>query len=94
MQPSTAEYWHIGAMTIRLANSRLPTRNGVNSALMPTSPQSSWRRQVGVSLSAYFRKTRSTVVFPQPAGRVGELHDRVPVILAKNDSQKWLGEEP
>src|SRR6516162_2511627 len=70
MQPSTAEYWHIGAMTIRLANSRVPTRNGVNSALMPTSPDSSFNRQVGVSLSTYFRKTRSTVVFPQPAGRV------------------------
>jgi len=35
------EYWHIGAMTIRLANSRVPTRNGVNSALMPTFPYSS-----------------------------------------------------
>src|SRR5215475_10761509 len=34
MQPSTAEYWHIGAMTMRLANSRAPTRSGVNSALM------------------------------------------------------------
>src|SRR6516165_7127339 len=34
MQPSTAEYWHIGAMTIRLVNSRVPTRNGVNSVLI------------------------------------------------------------
>jgi hypothetical protein len=38
------EYWHIGAMTIRLANSRAPTRSGVNSALMPTSPYLSWNR--------------------------------------------------
>src|ERR1700730_903158 len=40
MQPLTAEYWHIGAMTIRLANSKAPTQSGVNSALMPASPYS------------------------------------------------------
>src|SRR5262245_16500519 len=34
IQPSTAEYWHMGAMTMRLASSNSPTRNGVNSALM------------------------------------------------------------
>src|SRR5262252_6516221 len=34
MHPSTAEYWHIGAMTIRFASSRWPTRSGVNNALM------------------------------------------------------------
>ena len=26
-----AEYWHIGAMTMRLASCRVPTRNGVKS---------------------------------------------------------------
>ena len=25
---------------------------------------------------------------------IGELHDRMPVILAENDWPKWLGEEP
>src|SRR3974390_469068 len=38
MQPLTAEYWHIGAMTMRLANSRAPTRNGLNSLLIPILP--------------------------------------------------------
>src|SRR5262245_49872063 len=31
MHPSSAEYWHIGAMTMRLTRSRLPTRIGSNS---------------------------------------------------------------
>ena len=30
-EPLSAEYWHIGAMMIRLRSSRLPTRNGVKS---------------------------------------------------------------
>src|SRR5215212_8420352 len=29
MQPSTAEYWHIGAMTMRLASDSPPARSGV-----------------------------------------------------------------
>src|SRR5215475_1387582 len=32
MQPSSAEYWHIGAMTIRFASSRPPIRIGLNKA--------------------------------------------------------------
>src|SRR5690606_11530115 len=54
VQPSSAEYWHIGAMTIRLASSRSPTRSGVNSALMldppaaPISAVSGCERDVGV----------------------------------------------
>src|ERR1700757_2161528 len=47
MQPLAAEYWHIGAMTIRLGNSTAPTRSGVNSTLMPTSPYSSKRARPG-----------------------------------------------
>src|SRR5690606_23171890 len=31
MQPSTAEYWHMGAITIRLASSSLPTVKGLKS---------------------------------------------------------------
>src|SRR5690625_1773408 len=31
MQPSTAEYWHIGAITMRLASSSLPTVKGLKS---------------------------------------------------------------
>src|SRR5450759_1996803 len=31
MHPSMAEYWHIGAMTMRLRSSRPPTRSGVNN---------------------------------------------------------------
>src|SRR6266446_5729094 len=58
MQPLTAEYWHIGAMTIRLANSRAPTRSGVNNALMPTSPYSLWNRLVGVGRVALFFRHR------------------------------------
>jgi hypothetical protein len=42
MHPLTAEYWHIGAMTMRLANSRAPTRSGVNSVLIPPSPYLFW----------------------------------------------------
>src|SRR4051812_10276846 len=39
MQPSTAEYWHIGAITIRLASLILPTWNGVKSlAMISLSP--------------------------------------------------------
>jgi len=34
MQPSMAEYWHMGAITMRLVNWRAPTRNGVNSVLI------------------------------------------------------------
>ena len=34
MQPFTAEYWHIGAMTMRLESSRPPTVTGVNKALI------------------------------------------------------------
>ena len=36
-QPSSAEYWHIGAMTMRLRSSSPATRNGVNRRawLMP-----------------------------------------------------------
>jgi len=37
MQPSTAEYWHMGAMTMRFASARSPTRKGVNNTLMPSS---------------------------------------------------------
>src|SRR5436190_13989398 len=29
MQPSTAEYWHIGAMTMRFARASVPARSGV-----------------------------------------------------------------
>ena len=32
MQPSTAEYWHIGAMTMRLRNCLLRMVSGVNKA--------------------------------------------------------------
>jgi len=32
--PSVAEYWHIGAMTMRLSSSRLPMRSGAKSLLM------------------------------------------------------------
>src|SRR4051794_14714509 len=39
MQPSTAEYWHIGAITILLASLILPTWNGVKSlAMISLSP--------------------------------------------------------
>src|SRR5215210_6961122 len=31
MHPSWAEYWHIGAITMRLASSRAPNRRGVKS---------------------------------------------------------------
>src|SRR3954453_20666227 len=31
MHPSWAEYWHIGAITMRLASSRSPIRKGENS---------------------------------------------------------------
>lgn len=39
MQPATAEYWHIGAITIRLARSSWPTRIGLKQ-----------RRHAGFSL--------------------------------------------
>jgi hypothetical protein len=32
MQPSVAEYWHMGAMTIRFASSSFPSLMGVKSA--------------------------------------------------------------
>jgi hypothetical protein len=31
--------------------------------------------------------------FDEPPEPMGELHDRMPVILAENDWPKWLGEE-
>jgi hypothetical protein len=43
------QYWHIGAMTMRLPSSRAPTRNGVNSALILSSPYS-WRSAVRENL--------------------------------------------
>jgi hypothetical protein len=33
--PSSAEYWHIGAMMIRLRSFKDPASAGVNSALIP-----------------------------------------------------------
>ena len=33
MHPSMAEYWHMGAMTMRFASSRPPTFSGVNNTL-------------------------------------------------------------
>ena len=36
MQPFSAEYWHIGAITIRFARSSGPTRIGLKSADLPT----------------------------------------------------------
>ncbi|MCC2633832.1 MAG: hypothetical protein K0S48_1718 [Ramlibacter sp.] len=34
-EPSSAEYWHIGAMTMRLARRRAPMEKGSNRRLMP-----------------------------------------------------------
>src|SRR6516162_4148158 len=53
MQPLTAEYWHIGAMTMRLANSRAPTRNGLNSALIPILPIHGVTARFGASLGLW-----------------------------------------
>ena len=36
--PSSAEYWHIGAMTTRLGRSRSPMRSGVKSWLLMMGP--------------------------------------------------------
>src|ERR1700731_4355388 len=61
MQPLTAEYWHIGAMTMRLGNSRVPTRSGVNSALMPISPflcGTGWSGVGWVNADAIFHRAR------------------------------------
>ena len=35
-----------------------------------------------------------TILTCEPNNAMGELHDRMPVILAENDWPKWLGEEP
>ena len=35
-----------------------------------------------------------TILTCEPNSAVGELHDRMPVILAEIDWPKWLGEEP
>ena len=35
-----------------------------------------------------------TILTCGPNEAMGELHDRMPVILAENDWPKWLGEEP
>jgi putative SOS response-associated peptidase YedK len=35
-----------------------------------------------------------TILTCEPNSAMGELHDRMPVILAENDWPKWLGEEP
>ena len=35
-----------------------------------------------------------TILTCGPNRAMGELHDRMPVILAENDWPKWLGEEP
>src|SRR5438105_91553 len=36
----------------------------------------------------------ATILTCEPNNAMGELHDRMPVILAENDWPKWLGEEP
>ena len=35
-----------------------------------------------------------TILTCGPNKSMGELHDRMPVVLAENDWPKWLGEEP
>jgi putative SOS response-associated peptidase YedK len=35
-----------------------------------------------------------TILTTSSNGTMGELHDRMPVILAESDWAKWLGEEP
>jgi len=35
-----------------------------------------------------------TILTCEPNNAMGELHDRMPVILAENNWPKWLGEEP
>ena len=35
-----------------------------------------------------------TILTCEPNNAMGELHDRMPVILAENDWPRWLGEEP
>jgi putative SOS response-associated peptidase YedK len=35
-----------------------------------------------------------TILTRGPNQAMGELHDRMPVILGENDWPKWLGEEP
>ena len=35
-----------------------------------------------------------TILTCGPSKAMGELHDRMPVILGENDWPKWLGEEP
>src|SRR5271166_991600 len=49
MHPSSAEYWHIGAMTMRLARLSLPTRNGEKSlaVLMSVSAASCSLTRIG-----------------------------------------------
>jgi hypothetical protein len=56
------QYWHIGAMTMRLPSSRAPTRNGVNSALILSSPYS-WRSAVRENLLTASQKN-----IPAPRG--------------------------
>jgi putative SOS response-associated peptidase YedK len=47
-----------------------------------------WKSPVGETI-------RSCTVITCAANEViGELHDRMPVILAEKDWPKWLGEEP
>src|SRR5262249_55323173 len=67
MQPSTAEYWHIGAMTMRLVSSRAPTRNGVNSALILSSPYS----RCSVARENFLTASRKNI--PELRGDQGKL---------------------
>jgi hypothetical protein len=61
------QYWHIGAMTMRLPSSRAPTRNGVNSALiLSVLPIHSAPR----SEKIFSRRLRRT--YPHHAGTAGQ----------------------
>ncbi len=77
IQPSTAEYWHIGAITIRFASSTSPTRKGVNSRaplIRKPPPLRDHSQREPFRCRAYQRRRRSPYQGDQPppdAGGVG-----------------------
>ena len=49
-QPSSAEYWHMGETTMRLASSRPASRKGENKALLMGCETRGWERRRGSAL--------------------------------------------
>src|SRR5450756_3156292 len=89
MHPSTAEYWHIGAMTMRLRSSRPPTRSGVNNFALLMERLGSDQLLHGAIRFA------DGVTVIRCAGEIGIRKSNATVrSIAQDVARRWLTVEP